>query len=66
MIFAVFPLLSMGFTWPWFYRFSGVLNAVEKVLETAVFFNFLLQGIDLCHEKFKLVAQPCMSLIYFR
>jgi len=41
MIFAVFPLLSMGFSWPWFYRFSEVLNAVEQVLE----------GINFCHEK---------------
>ena len=37
MIFAVFPLLSMGFNWPWFYRFSEVLNAVEQVLEVTIF-----------------------------
>jgi hypothetical protein len=39
MIFAVFPLLSMGFTWPWYYRFSEVLSAVEQVLEVTVFSN---------------------------
>jgi hypothetical protein len=33
MIFAVFPLLSMGFNYPWFYRFFEVLDAVEQVLE---------------------------------
>ena len=41
MIFAVFPLLSRCFTWPWFYRFSEVLNAVEQVLEVLVFFNLV-------------------------
>ena len=39
MIFAVFPLLSMGFDYPWFYRFSEVLDAVEQVLEVTVFSN---------------------------
>ena len=39
MIFAVFPLLSWGFDYPWFYRFSEVLNAVEQVLEVTVFSN---------------------------
>jgi hypothetical protein len=37
MIFAVFPLLEMGFDYPWFYRFSEVINAVEQVLEVTVF-----------------------------
>ena len=39
MIFAVFPLLSWGFDYPWFYRFSEVLNAVEQVLEVTVLSN---------------------------
>ena len=39
MIFALFPLLSMGFNYPWFYRFSEVLDAVEQVLEVTVFSN---------------------------
>ena len=39
MIFAVFPLLSMGFDYPWFYRFSEVLDAVEQVLEVTEFSN---------------------------
>ena len=45
MIFAVFPLLSWGFDYPWFYRFSEVLDAVEQVLEVTVFsilMNYLL------------------------
>jgi hypothetical protein len=39
MIFAVFPLLSRGFDYPWFYRFSEVLDAVKQVLEVTVLFN---------------------------
>ena len=39
MIFAVFPLLSWGFDYPWYYRFSEVLDAVEQVLEVTVFSN---------------------------
>jgi hypothetical protein len=35
MIFAVFPLLSMGFNYFWFYGFSEVSDAVEQVLEVA-------------------------------
>jgi hypothetical protein len=41
MIFAVFPLLSMGFDHPWFYRISEVLDAVEQVLEVTVFSNLV-------------------------
>ena len=37
MIFAVFPLLSFGFDYPYFYRFSEVIDAVEQVLEVIVF-----------------------------
>ena len=37
MIFAVFPLLSWGFDYPWFYRFTKVLDAVEQVLEVTVY-----------------------------
>ena len=39
LIFAVFPLLSMGFSWSWYYNFSEILNTVEHVLEVMVFFN---------------------------
>ena len=39
MIFAVFPLMAEGFDYPWFYRFSEVLDAVEQVLEVTVFSN---------------------------
>ena len=45
MIFTVFPLLSCGFDYPWFYRFSEVVDAVEQVLEVTVFsksVNFIL------------------------
>jgi hypothetical protein len=45
MIFAVFPLLSMGFTWPWYYRFSEVLDAVEQVLEVIVFSSNLVSFV---------------------
>ena len=41
MIFAVFPLLSMGFNWPWYYNFSEVLNDVEQVLEVTVFLDLM-------------------------
>ena len=41
MVFAVFPLLSFGFDYPWFYHFSEVLNAVEQVLEVTVFSNLV-------------------------
>ncbi|THH19667.1 hypothetical protein EW146_g1547 [Bondarzewia mesenterica] len=41
MTFAVFPLLSTGFSEPWYYRFSEVLDAVEQILE----------GINFCHER---------------
>lgn len=41
MIFAVFPLLSWGFDYPWFYRFSEVVDAVEQVLEVTIFSNLL-------------------------
>jgi hypothetical protein len=36
MIFAVFPLMCWGFDFPWFYRFSEVIDAVEQVLEVTV------------------------------
>jgi hypothetical protein len=42
MIFAVFPLLSMGFDYPWYFRFSEVLDAVEQVLEVTIFSDLLL------------------------
>ena len=41
MVFAVFPLLSFGFDYLWFYHFSEVLNAVEQVLEVTVFSNLV-------------------------
>ena len=41
MVFAVFPLLSFGFDYPWFYHFSEVLNAVKQVLEVTVFSNLV-------------------------
>jgi hypothetical protein len=36
MIFAVFPLMGSGFAYPWYYRFSEMLDAVEQVLEVGV------------------------------
>ena len=41
MVFAVFPLLSMGFTYPWYYNLAEVLNAVEQVLEVTVFVDLV-------------------------
>ena len=41
MVFAVFPLLSWGFDYPWFYVFSEVINAVEQVLEVTIFSNLV-------------------------
>ena len=41
MTFVVFPLLATGFDYPWYYRFSEVLDAVEQILE----------GIRFCHEQ---------------
>ena len=41
MIFAVFPLLSWGFDYPWFYHFCEVINAVEQVLEVTTFSNLV-------------------------
>jgi len=41
MIFMVFPLMSLGFSYPWYYRFSEVFDAVEQILE----------GINFCHER---------------
>ena len=38
VIFAVFPLLSWAFDYPWFYRFSEVLDSVKQVLEVTLFF----------------------------
>ena len=37
MIFAVLPLLLVGFDRPWFYRFSEVLDAVDQILEVTIF-----------------------------
>jgi hypothetical protein len=37
MTFVVFPLMAMGFDYPWYYRFSEVLNAVEQILEGITF-----------------------------
>jgi hypothetical protein len=51
MIFAVFPLLSFGFDYPWFYRFSEVLNAVEQVLEVTVFSNLVSFVLSLINRE---------------
>jgi hypothetical protein len=36
MTFAVFPLMWTGSAYPWYYRFSEVLDAVEQVLEVGL------------------------------
>jgi hypothetical protein len=51
MIFAVFPLLSMCFTFPWYYRFSEVLNAIEQVLEVTVFSNLVSFVLSLFYRE---------------
>jgi hypothetical protein len=44
MIFAVFPMMSRGFSHPWYYQFSEVFDAIEQVLEVHAhdLFLFLL------------------------
>ena len=54
MTFVVFPLMASGFDYPWFYRFSEVLNAVEQILE----------GISFCHQQ--LVAHQARNPTSFR
>jgi hypothetical protein len=51
MIFAVFSLLSRGFTCPWFFRFSEVLNAVEQVPEVKVFSNLISLALRLFNRE---------------
>jgi hypothetical protein len=36
MIFAVFPMMSKGFSNPWYYQLSEVFDAVGQVLEVRV------------------------------
>lgn len=33
MVFHVFPLMTEGYSRPWFYTFSELLDAVEQILE---------------------------------
>jgi hypothetical protein len=42
MIFAVFPLMSTGFSYPFYYQLSEVFDAVEQVLEVHVYDLFLI------------------------
>jgi hypothetical protein len=35
-IFVIFPLMWTGFDYPWYYRFSEVLDAVEQILEVGI------------------------------
>ena len=51
MILARFPLLSRGFNYPWFYRFSEVLNVVEQVLEVTVFSNWTSYVLSLFNRE---------------
>jgi hypothetical protein len=37
MVFAIFPLMSTGFDYPWYYCFSEVIDAVEQILEATTF-----------------------------
>jgi len=49
MTFAVFPLMSPGFDYPWYYRFSEVLDAVEQILEVTKFYlvhEFMLSLVN--------------------
>ena len=69
MIFAVFPLLSMGFIYPWYYRFSEVLNAVEQVIEVTVIFNLVsfILSLYLTGNQFlssKVGSTPCTSFTF--
>jgi hypothetical protein len=37
MIFALFPLMSSGFSYPFYYQLSEVFDAVEQVLEVRTY-----------------------------
>jgi hypothetical protein len=39
MTFAVFPLMSTGFSHPWYYYFSEVLDAIEQILEVRMVYS---------------------------
>jgi hypothetical protein len=43
MTFVVFPLMSMGFDHPWYYRFSEVIDVVEQILEVGGCYFWLLR-----------------------
>jgi hypothetical protein len=36
MVFNVFPLMSEGFFFPWYHKFSEVLDVIEQVLEVRI------------------------------
>lgn len=38
MLFYVFPLLSLGFSHPWYLNFTELLDAIDQVLEVWYFF----------------------------
>jgi hypothetical protein len=60
MTFAVFPLMSIGFSYPWYYCFSEVLDAVHQIIKVRAFIIWLVsalraqiiqQGVDFCHRR---------------
>ena len=42
MTFYVFPLMSLGFSTPWYFSFSEVLDACEQIMEVYPIISLLI------------------------